>query len=542
MDYINFIYDKVIQTRDSIVINNFDLSVPKKKLFENCKLSISKSNIYGLIGHNGLGKSTLLKTIATIKNSNDNSLKINTLYVEQEISLEYEDNLNCIDYILNSNYKLITCQNDLKILEEQEVEDYDLILEKMEELQNIIKFWDPEREKIKIINILLGLQFTKDDIYNKSLHNFSGGWQVRLSLVRALYLEPDILLLDEPTNNLDLNAIIWLSDYLNNLNRTVIIVSHNIGFLDDVCDYILNIENNKLIQYKGNYSGFKINFEKKIREDDKKYNNYIKKLKELKGKSSDKKKIDYFITKNEIIKPNNNININIEFKNDNKQNNYNNIISFDNVNFGYNDILLENISFSIDSTSKIILLGLNGCAKTTLLKLIMREIKPINGIINIDEHYKIAYYNQHFEKGLDLNKTVNEYLSSLIPQKLIKNNNREETLKMYLGRMKLDISCFNKQISELSGGQKSRVALAQLQFMEADVLLLDEITNHMDINTTSSLIKGLINYKGALLIITHDSYFIKEFERNINNLQLWFINNKKINIIENYNKYIKSII
>ena len=557
-EYINFTYDKIIHTVDSITINNFDLNVFKKILFKNCKLSIAKSSIYGLIGRNGLGKSTLLKTIASINNQNDinkNSLKINTLYVEQELNQTLSNtgnDLDCISYILNSNYKLINSQNELKILltkientelENNELEEYEVILAKIEELENIIRLWDPEREKIKITNILLGLQFTLDDIMNKQLYKFSGGWQVRLSLARALYLEPDILLLDEPTNHLDLNGIIFLSNYLNEINKTIIVVSHNIGFLDDICDYILNIENYNLAQYKGNYTGFRINFEKKIRENDKKYDIYIKRLKELRKKGTEKKKVDDFITKNEILKPNNNFNITIDFKKSINKNNYNNIILFDNVSFGYtdNNILLKNISFSLDETSKIILLGVNGSAKTTLLNLIMNEITPLDGVVQIDNHYRIAYYNQHFEKSLDLEKTVEEYLTSLIPSKLIKNNNINETLKMYLGKMKLDITCFNKKIKELSGGQKSRISLAQLQFIEADVLLLDEITNHMDIDTSIALTTGLLNYQGGMILITHDSYLIREFERNMKNLQIWFINNNKINILDNYNQYVKII-
>ena len=297
-EYINFTYDKIIHTIDSITINNFDLNVFKKNLFKNCKLSIAKSSIYGLIGRNGLGKSTLLKTIAGInseKYANINSLKINTLYVEQELTHCFNDELNCIDYILNSNYKLINSQNELNILltkiEDCNTDEYDVILAKIEELENIVRLWDPEREKLKIINILSGLQFTNDEIFNKKLSHFSGGWQVRASLARALYLEPDILLLDEPTNNLDLNGIIFLSNYLNELNKTVIIVSHNIGFLDDVCDYILNIENYNLVQYKGNYTGFRINYEKKQREEEKKYDNYIKRLKDLRKKGAEKKKV-----------------------------------------------------------------------------------------------------------------------------------------------------------------------------------------------------------------------------------------------------------
>jgi ATP-binding cassette subfamily F protein 1 len=144
-------------------------------------------------------------------------------------------------------------------------------MNKIIELEEIVRMWDINIEKRKIITILLGLQFTENDIYNKQIHLFSGGWRMRLSLTRALYLEPDLLLLDEPTNHLDLEAIIWLSDYLSSWKKIAIIVSHNIGFINSVCDYILNVENNNLISYKGNYYKFKKSFENKIKEYKKEY-------------------------------------------------------------------------------------------------------------------------------------------------------------------------------------------------------------------------------------------------------------------------------
>jgi len=537
-DYYNFNYDKIIQTKDSIIINNFDLDINNKKLFIESKLSISKSAIYGLIGKNGSGKTTLLKIITKLKNSYTNSsLKIDTLYVEQEFDNDlFNSNINCIDYVLNSNYKLINYTKELEDLNNLEDEYDQLVIDKINELEEIIRIWNVDFEKLKIQKILKGLQFTENDIFLKDINLFSGGWKMRLSLARALYLEPDLLLLDEPTNHLDLNALIWLSDYLNEWNKTVLVVSHNIGFLNDVCDSILNIENYKLIEYKGNYTGFKINYNKKIREQIKKYENYEKKLKELK-KTSDKNKINLFISKNKIIKPNINEEINLSFKNIIK-NIDNNIISFNNVSFKYNDNeIFDNISFGLDLNSKVVLLGPNGCGKSTLIKLIMKEILPTSGEIFINNQIKIGYYNQQFEDQLDINQTPIEYLSNFIPNNLIKNSNIEQSIRCVLGTLKLDGKEHFKLIKELSGGQKARVALCKLIFTEPECLILDEPTNHLDIDTVESLIIALKNFNGLLLIITHEIELINKLD-----LILWYIDKKKIKPIDLFSNYKKILI
>ena len=225
-DYINFNYDKLTTSTLAISINNFDLSITGKQLFKDSKLSIQSNTIYGLIGKNGSGKSSLLKQIYSLQNERlTDSIKINTLYVEQEITL---DNRYPLDFILDSNSKLKKKQEELDYitkLMEQDDQDFNTLNEKSQELYNIINIWNPELEKANALIILKGLGFT-DTMLNQESLLLSGGWMMRLSLARSLYLKPDLLLLDEPTNHLDLEAIVWLGDYLNSWNKTVIIVSY----------------------------------------------------------------------------------------------------------------------------------------------------------------------------------------------------------------------------------------------------------------------------------------------------------------------------
>lgn len=549
MSFINISYDKIIYTNETININNFDLSVPGKKLLINSKLSLSKGSIYGLVGKNGSGKSSLLKKLIELKPTCSDSIKISTLYVEQEINL---DDRFPVDFVIDSNYKQKKYQYEFdklnKILESDDIDkmdcdEYELISTKIRELSKNLSVWNIDLERGKVIKILLGLGFTENDLV-KSSNIFSGGWQMRISLARALYLEPDLLLLDEPTNHLDLEAILWLSNYLNEWNHTVIVVSHNIGFLNEICDYIINIEDSKqLVQYKGNYNGFKKLLKIKQNQITKDWNNYEKKLYNLKKKGVAKSKIKDFIDKNQIIKPEKPYNVSINFQQ--QSNISSNIINLSNVSFGYSSdkIILSNIDIGLDMNSKIVLVGPNGSGKSTLIKLITGEIKPIFGEIYINNKINVGYYNQHFENQLPLNKTPIEYLRSIIPKDLIKNGMVEQSIRSYLGQVKLESSAHHKIIGELSGGQKARIAIIKLIFIQPHVLILDEPTNHLDIETVESLIQSLVDFKGCILVITHELELIEQLDghiwmmeqlkENINSNPIYTINKK----IQSYKEY-----
>jgi ATP-binding cassette subfamily F protein 1 len=521
MNLYNFLYEKFTYNFNSISLEKFSLSINSKNLFDNTDLKLSYGQRYGLIGKNGYGKSSLLKQLKSI--CNDDKIKI--LYVEQELENIF---LTPLEYVLNSNDKLKLLQNrviELNYLFENDQSDYNQeIYEKLEEAQIELESYNPDKEESKIKKILNGLGFNQDSI-NKKINTFSGGWQMRISLARALYLEPDLLLLDEPTNHLDLEAIIWLSDYLQTWKKISIIVSHNIGFLNSVCTYILNIELNKLVLYKGNYNKFKNTYEKKLKEQHKEYEKFEKKIKELKKKDTQKKDIDNYIKNNFVQRPEKDYNVRIEFFETRKY--PSNIIKLENVTFSYeNNLILDNISFGLDMNSKICLVGLNGSGKSTLIKLISGDIKPNNGNIIIKDGINIGYYNQHFDQQLPFEKTPIEFLSDYDDYQVIRS---------YLGKIKLESSAHTKKIGELSGGQKARVALVNLIFQKPHMLLLDEPTNHLDIETVETLIDSLETYNNGILLITHEPELINRLET-----KLWYMDNKtkKINYdIESFDDY-----
>lgn len=531
----NITFDEFTITNETISINNFDISISGKQLFKNASLQLCPGKKYGLLGSNGSGKTTLLLNLLQLRNQDNNNYKIFTLYVDQEIKL---DERNPIEFILDSNYKQRNIQKSIddinNLLDSDELKDFEIELyqQKIIDLTNNISDWNPKKEESQVIKILLGLGFSLNDLTKES-KLFSGGWQMRISLARSLYLEPDLLLLDEPTNHIDLEATIWLTNYLNNWKHTAIIISHNIGFINDVCDYILNIENQKLSNYKGNYNIFKKAYQIKQITAEKEWEIYSKKLNNLKKKGN-KKELEQYIKKNKIDRPPKpfdgviNFGESLQIKS--------NLISMKNITFGYSkeDLILSNIDFGMDFNSRIVLVGPNGSGKSTLVKLICNEIKPISGDITYHPQLNIGYYNQHFDSQLPLNKNPIEYLESIIPKDFIKNGNIEQTIRSYLGKVRLESSAHLKKISELSGGQKARVAIVTLIFKKSNCLILDEPTNHLDIETVESLIEGLINFKGCILVITHDHNLIEQINANI--LMVDTLDNK-IKAIESYESY-----
>ena len=531
MNPFNFIFDKLTYTSDSISINKFSLSIAGKSLFVDSPLTISQGNIYGLIGKNGCGKTSLLKQLALTNIFAEN--KIRVLYVEQELEMK---DINPVQFIFNANVKLAKLSKEIEDLEKLLEDNNDEVFEKYQNAQEEMRGYNKEADFGKIKSILKGLGFSYEDM-DKSCLLFSGGWRMRISLARALYMEPDLLLLDEPTNHLDLEAIIWLSNYMDTWKGVSMIVSHNIGFLNSTCSYILNIEHNKLIQYKGNYQLFKRALKQKKIEEMKIYESYEKKLKEFQKKNS-RNAIDAYIKKNEVSKPDRLYEVAIDFLPVPLFKSH--IIKIDNVSFSYGEkVILKNINIGVDMGTRATLVGPNGGGKSTFMKLLTNEIKPDSGELWTQTNLRIGYYNQHFEEELPLELTPIEYLKNLVPKDLL-DQDREKTVRNYLGKVKLEGSAHNKLIGELSGGQKARVAFVNLIFHQPHLLLLDEPTNHLDIETVEALIEGLKGYEGGVILITHEPELINALDS-----ELWIMDETKKSIEvskEGYEEYSEKVL
>jgi len=536
MEGFNLIVGKANNSSDMVQIDNFSVSIGPKKLFDESPLVLSPGNIYGLIGKNGCGKSTLLKMIS--QRELPVNEKILILHVEQEIE---ETEKTPVELLIESNgaffkHQLRIQELDIIMASEEfaEMENSSELLEEYESIEEELRGVVPELEEVKVRKILKGLGFSDTTMEQKS-NLFSGGWKMRIALAKALYIEPDLLLLDEPTNHLDLEAVIWLGNYIetvfNNEKRMALVVSHNVAFLNQISSHTLNIEKNKIVTYKGNYESYKFNYEKKLKHDRKEWDKLMKKKK---GKS--KKEFDDLVKKSGLVEPERPYTITIDFPEIAQFKN--NIVSVDEISFSYGDkVIFDKISFGLDMDSRVTLIGQNGVGKSTLLKLIMGELEPTDGTIIKQGGLRIGYYHQHFEHFLPKDKTPIEYLEESVPDDMI-TGNKMQTVRKYLGTIKLESSAHQSKIGELSGGQKARVAMIGLIFQKPHFILFDEPTNHLDIETVEALIEGLQGYEGGLMVITHEADLITNLDS-----QLWILKDNKIEFYNNtFDEYCDSIV
>jgi ATP-binding cassette subfamily F protein 1 len=510
------------KTRD-VRSRSFSITVFGKNLFLNSELNLSYGFKYGLIGKNGVGKSTLLKHIYTRKFPVSNSLNI--IYVEQEIE---PSDLNPVEAVLLGNEKRFKLLQRIKKLEKEMETDDNYNYDDYEELQEELRLDGGDKDEHLIKRILYGLGFSLLD-QEKSVKLFSGGWRMRIALAKALYMEPELLILDEPTNHLDLNAVMWLTSYLKIYKKTLLVVSHDRNFLNEITSHILNIEDQKVIVYRGDYDSFKQMYAQKLLIKEKYWDEYSKELKRCHNKE-EKEKVG--AKHGNPIRPEKEYKVSIPFQDSFLLDPP--LLEAKNVSFSFNDTpLFKDLNFNITIGCKIALVGPNGVGKTTLLRLLMEQENPLTGEIIKNPGLRIGYYSQHFANSLPDNMKVIDYLikryNDAKEPNTIDDVNTQQYVRRFLGLIGLDNKHHNKLISELSGGQKARVAFVSLFVIRPHVILLDEPTNHLDIETIDGLIEGIKSFTGSVVLITHNLDLIRKTECSL------FIIRSDKNKVEKYN-------
>ncbi|MBU0278451.1 ABC-F family ATP-binding cassette domain-containing protein [Gemella sp. zg-1178] len=507
-----------------IQLNDISKYFVVTEVFSNVKLEVNEKDKIAIVGRNGAGKSTLLKIIAglTSFDSGQRMVAKNTKigYLSQEFIVKeertiYEEMLDCFTEIIDLESDL---EKSAANLTNENIEKDPNLLNRYDNLQNMVLNHKDYHYKSKIKSVLFGLDFCEDDLH-KNIINFSGGEKTRISMAKLLLSEPDVLILDEPTNHLDMENVAWLENYLNAYKGAVIIVSHDRYFLDKIVDVVYNVEFATCKKYIGNYSKFLIQYE----ED------FEKHLKEYISQQKDIKRLEDFVQKNiarastsGMAKSRQKILDKIERldnpRKDDKTANIEftiseqsgrDVLRIEDLKVGYDGKqIAKNYNFDVYKGDRLAIVGKNGIGKSTLIKTIAKKQEALAGNIYYGSKVSLGYYDQK-QAEFQSSKTVLQELWDEYPTM------KEADVRSVLGRFLFPGEDVLKIVSDLSGGEKARLQLAKLMLEKNNLLILDEPTNHLDIASKQVLEAALENYEGTIVFVSHDRYFINKIANKV---------------------------
>lgn len=541
----------LLENATDIKIERFSIAARGKDLFVNASLTITEGRRYGLVGPNGMGKTTLLVHIARRQLAIPPNIDV--LLCEQDIQV---DDTPAVEMVLKADKKRLELlaeeQHLIKAVESSDEKVSEAASKRLKEVYVELEAIGADKAESRARRILSGLGFTTE-MQSRPCKHFSGGWRMRVSLARALFMEPTLLLLDEPTNHLDLNAVIWLDNYLQKWKKTLLVVSHDQHFLDNVCTDVIHLDQQKLQYYRGNYSSFKKMYKQKVREHEKAYEKQEKQIKALKasGKSgkqaeaqaktttsrkkeknmSKRDQEDSQQEQTELIQRVKEYKVKFTIKNPPPLNPP--VLGLKDAKFGYPNqpFLFNKVDFGLDMASRVAIVGPNGVGKSSFLKMLTGKVDLLDGEVIRNPRLRIGLYNQHSADQLTLDESSVEYLQRNF------NLDYQDSRKL-LGRFGLAGHAHTIKIKDLSGGQKSRVALADMASREPDMIILDEPTNNLDIESIDALAEAINEYSGGVIIVSHDARLILE-----TNCQLWIVEDQSIEEIEgDFDDYRKELL
>ena len=506
-----------------IILENISVAFGARDLFKNVNIRIGAKERTAFVGSNGTGKSTLMKIIAGIYQSDRGKVIISKHttvgYLPQE-GIKYSGN-TLYDEVYQSAHKLNEIQNELneieieiKNFENKESDDFLDILQQYSELQDSFDLLEGFKLTAKVEKILKGLGFDEDE-FTRPVDEFSGGWQMRIALSKLLLQNPSALLLDEPTNHLDFDSLIWVENYLKNYNGTYIIVSHDRNFLNNLTERTIELSLGEINDYSGNYSFYlkEKNLRKELTE-----NKYRNQQKYLKQQEKFIERFRYKATKAAAVQSRMKQLDKIDFVEleDNEETvgfNFPPATHSGRVTVDIKDLhksydgekyVLQGIDLLIQRGEKIALLGANGAGKSTLSRIIAGIEKYNRGTIEIGYNVQFKFFAQNQAEELDEDKTVLEIMEGASSGDAYRN------LRSILGGFLFHGDDVDKKVGVLSGGEKSRLALAKMLIEPSNFLILDEPTNHLDMRSKDVLMNAIKKYAGTVLIVSHDREFLDE--------------------------------
>jgi ATP-binding cassette subfamily F protein 3 len=516
---------------EMISINNLTFEIGSRALYDEASWHIKPGDKVGLIGANGTGKSTLLRLIVgqykptsgTISMAKD--LKIG--YLNQDL-LSYHSEKSILHVAMEAFERQNQLHTEIEnLLKKLETDYSDDILNKLSDKQTEFEALDGYNIEFRAHEILAGLGFSEDE-QSRPLATFSGGWRMRVMLARILLQAPDILLLDEPTNHMDLPSIKWLENYLQAFEGAIVIVSHDRYFLDRIIKKTVESRKGKLTLYAGNYSfyleekamrneiqaGQFKNQQAKIKQEERLIERFRAKASKAKMAQSRIKALERMDRVDDVDDDNPEVNFSFKFSKPSGRH----VVTLENISKSYPNLeILRNTNALIEKGDKIALIGANGKGKSTLLRIVADDDKNFEGTAIKGHNVSQTFFAQHQLEALHLENSIIAEMQAFAPK------HTETELRSILGCFLFTGDDAFKKIKVLSGGEKSRVALAKALTADANFLVLDEPTNHLDMASVNILIQALQQYEGTFIVVSHDRYFLD----NVAN-KIWFIENKEI--------------
>ncbi len=490
-------------------------------LFKDVSFHIGNKERIGLAGNNGAGKTTLLRILIGEQKPSGGDVVVpesETIgYLPQEKQIRssrnvLEETLSTFSFLNNLKRELADIRHQLSVRTDYESKAYIKLYERLEEIHHLLAINEDDKQEGRAIKVLKGLGFLQEELL-RPVSSFSLGWQMRIELAKLLLLQPTLLLLDEPTNHLDIDAIQWLENFLKSYRGSVLLVSHDRSFLDNLTTRTLEINNGKIYDYKVPYSKYLQLSRERIEQQQAEFTNQQRQISELENfverfryKATKARQVQSRIRqleKMERVEVDELDKTGIHFRFPSAPRSGKVVVEGKNVSKSYGSTLvLQSLDFQVIKGDKIVFIGRNGEGKTTLSKIIAHQL-DYEGEIKYGHNVKIAYYAQDQWEMLDLTKTVFETVDDIAV------GNIRMKLKSILGAFLFRGDDVNKKVGVLSGGEKARLSLARLLLSPSNLLVLDEPTNHLDLLSKDILKNALLQYDGTLILVSHDRDFLQ---------------------------------
>ena len=535
-----------------LVASNITMQFGAKPLFENVSVKFGEGYRYGLIGANGSGKSTFMKILdgeleSTAGNVSKDAHE-RVAYLRQD-QFAFEEQ-RVIDVVMMGHEQMWACMQEKDaIYANLDATEEDYL--HAAELEHHYAEYGGYTAESRAGELLLGVGIPSEQHYGP-MSEVAPGWKLRVLLTQALFADPDILLLDEPTNNLDIATIRWLENVLNERNSTMIIISHDRHFLNQVCTHMADLDYGKITVYPGTYDDFmeassqarqqQKNANDRAKERISELQDFVRRFSANKSKAKQATSRVKLIEKlrPEDVKPSSRQYPWIRFDYDEKEKLHRQAVEIENLTFAYPGSerkIFNAFDFSLNAGDRVAVIGENGVGKSTFLKLLMGVLQPQFGSIKWTEKARCGYYAQDHADDFKSDTTLTDWVSGFARANASEGEDLETLIRGTLGRLLFSGDEVRKPVNVISGGEQGRMIFGKLMLTKPNVLVMDEPTNHLDMESIESLNTALEKFKGTLVFVSHDREFVSSLATRIIELRM---DGTVVNYLGNYEEYLSS--